>query len=123
MLTKLEAERRVANGIAYLNRTEPGWVRRIDLEIFDLTSPCNCVLGQLFGRMSNHAVETDDGMPVLLDGSCACDCGFDCRGDDELSLAEDIEPVWIAAIRALQHPVELPAVRSHQPVGEYAIAK
>lgn len=38
---------RVAAGAAFLDKREPGWDRRIDLDRLDLESACACVLGQL----------------------------------------------------------------------------
>lgn len=38
-----------ARGARYLDRTMPGWWRRVDPTDLDLGCPCNCVLGQLEG--------------------------------------------------------------------------
>lgn len=39
----------VAAGAAYLDDTNPGWWRRINLDRLDLSSTCRCILGQLDG--------------------------------------------------------------------------
>jgi hypothetical protein len=40
---------RVANGIAYLNKNDPGWQERVDLSELNIDSCRDCVLGQLYG--------------------------------------------------------------------------
>lgn len=49
-MPELTVEQRVANGMAWLDVNKPGWERRINLTTFDLTDPCLCVLGQVFGN-------------------------------------------------------------------------
>jgi len=46
-------EARVAAGIAYLNKTEPGWRTRIDLETLDISHDCHCAFAQLYGRFTD----------------------------------------------------------------------
>ena len=36
-------------GAEFLDEDFPGWADRIDVDRLDLTSGCDCVLGQLFG--------------------------------------------------------------------------
>jgi hypothetical protein len=43
-------EERVARGAAWLDEQEPGWARQVDLARLALSSPCRCVLGQLYGE-------------------------------------------------------------------------
>ena len=38
---------RVARGAAYLDKVHPTWVDEVNLDILDLASGCNCVLGQI----------------------------------------------------------------------------
>lgn len=40
---------RVAAGAAWLDEHEPGWIKRIDIGVLDISSCANCVLGQVFG--------------------------------------------------------------------------
>jgi hypothetical protein len=44
--------KRVAAGAAFLDKHEPGWVERIDLDRLNLNHTCNCVLGQAFADKS-----------------------------------------------------------------------
>jgi len=39
-----------ALGAQLLDEERPGWAREIDLEMLNMASPCNCVLGQIFGH-------------------------------------------------------------------------
>jgi hypothetical protein len=45
---------RVAKGAALLDREEPGWEQRIDLETLALDDPCKCILGQLFSQTDDE---------------------------------------------------------------------
>ena len=44
----------VERGAALLDERKPGWDRKVDLEKLDLYSPCNCVLGQVYGDRLSH---------------------------------------------------------------------
>jgi hypothetical protein len=57
---------RVAAGTAFLDEHSPGWADRIDLVTFDLSSPCRCVLGQVYAEAAS-AYEGDDD-DLVLDG-------------------------------------------------------
>jgi hypothetical protein len=48
-MAELTVEQRVAKGLEWLDVNKPGWLDRINLTTFDLTDPCLCVLGQVFG--------------------------------------------------------------------------
>lgn len=39
---------RVARGVAWLDATVPEWWAKVELLGFNINSPCNCVLGQVF---------------------------------------------------------------------------
>ena len=41
------ARRRAERGAALLDSKYPGWESHIKIEMLDLSSPCNCILGQL----------------------------------------------------------------------------
>lgn len=41
---------RVAAGAAYLDQHQPGWDAQIDLDRLNISSACDCVLGQLYGQ-------------------------------------------------------------------------
>lgn len=49
---------RVAKGVALLDKTLAGWDGRIDLDRLDLSSTCDCILGQEFEAHSD--VDMDD---------------------------------------------------------------
>jgi hypothetical protein len=51
---------RVAAGAAWLDEHEPGWVADIDLDRLLLSSPCRCVLGQLYGSYYTAPVKYYD---------------------------------------------------------------
>lgn len=48
-MTIEEARERVSRGAAWLDKTYPHWVEKIDLGVLDLSDKCFCVLGQLEG--------------------------------------------------------------------------
>jgi hypothetical protein len=51
---------RVTAGAEFLDRVEPGWDRRIDLDVLDLGACDACVIGQLAG------VEAERGVAALV---------------------------------------------------------
>lgn len=62
-LTAEETERAresVLRGAAVLDKVEPGWELKIDLAELNLSSGCQCVLGQVYG-------EYDEGCEVLFE--------------------------------------------------------
>lgn len=64
-------EKSVERGAAYLDRVNPGWDKRIDLDNFSIGTYERCVLGQLHGGYQK-------GMGVLgLGPREAWRCGFD----------------------------------------------
>jgi hypothetical protein len=42
----------VKRGARLLDQREPGWARKVKLTKLDLSNPCLCVLGQIYGRFS-----------------------------------------------------------------------
>jgi hypothetical protein len=93
----------VRRGAELLDRVQPGWADRIDLDRLDLGSDCECVLGQLYGGPD------DDEDPSYLVGrrtlgltttEAAAEYGFtvDYSGDP-WSWAE-LDRLWMAEIRA-----------------------
>ena len=56
-MTDLTIEQRVANGAAYLDKILPDWLDQIDLAVFDVASPCNCVLGQVYGNFDDSPID------------------------------------------------------------------
>ena len=43
-----DIQERVQRGIEWLDANVPGWVSRVEVKQFDITSACSCVLGQVF---------------------------------------------------------------------------
>lgn len=63
---------RVARGAAWLDNARPNWFREIDLSRLVMTSPCECVIGQLFGDYNDFI----DGDLVEGGFSTETDWGF-----------------------------------------------
>lgn len=40
---------RVEAGARWLDANRPGWVQRINLDTLDITDPCGCIIGQVYG--------------------------------------------------------------------------
>jgi hypothetical protein len=51
---------RVQAGATWLDEHRPGWVADIDLDRLLLSSPCRCVLGQLYGSYYDAPVKYYD---------------------------------------------------------------
>ena len=71
-------QKAVRRGARMLDKIEPGWFNRIDLDTFDLSSSCLCVLGQMF-EPEVHAMGADG----------AYDFVAECYDDDP-----DFNPDW-----------------------------
>jgi len=52
---------RVENGVQWLDENMPGWLTAIDLNRLRLSSPCRCILGQLYGEYMDRPDELDNG--------------------------------------------------------------
>ena len=59
MMTQADATARVAKGAKLLDEVRPGWAGRINLDTLQMSSVCNCVLGQQDGTFYR-------GMQTLL---------------------------------------------------------
>ena len=46
--------RAVVRGALWLDAIRPDWFREISLRILDLTDPCTCILGQLYGEETSE---------------------------------------------------------------------
>lgn len=49
MTTQATTRARVRRGVALLDADMPGWRDRIDLTTLEITDPCHCVIGQVYG--------------------------------------------------------------------------
>jgi hypothetical protein len=86
---------RVKAGAALLDREEPGWEQRINLETLNLEESCCCVLGQLFQGYSTGVARLD------LDLEAEFSLGFyrfDPASDREYSW-DSLTRAWKALIR------------------------
>lgn len=80
---------RVTRGAALLERFDPGWWQRINLDELALDSPCHCILGQLYYDDQNPQASYLAGvawvrsvMPTRSAADTADeDCGFDESGE------------------------------------------
>jgi hypothetical protein len=81
---------RVARGVAWLDDNVLGWQNRIDVGQLILSSPCRCVLGQLFGEYMDAPL-VDEGGDVA-----GADYGFNAYGHSPERDAEyvDLEVEW-----------------------------
>lgn len=80
-MTELTHEQRVARGAALLDRVNPGWWKRIDLERLSLGSCKRCVLGQLYGEYAIDAFRAL-GLPDNDAGDEQAEHGFTFRWDE-----------------------------------------
>jgi hypothetical protein len=91
--TKAEAASRVARGVKWLDEAVPDWRSKIDLQELDLTSECNCVLGQLFG---DFFTPLDNGT-LTMDEAIAC--GFDeYEAENDSTGWENLAYEWLLAV-------------------------
>ena len=49
-MAELSIAERVANGVKWLDENRPSWIAEVNPDTLALQSPCDCVLGQLFGN-------------------------------------------------------------------------
>jgi hypothetical protein len=81
---------RVAAGAARLDKHEPGWADRIDLDQLDLSSDCRCVLGQLHG-------DYGDGLAALcieFGTGASRELGFNYAVGDPDDLTAELTAAW-----------------------------
>lgn len=87
---------RVRNGAEWLDENRPGWVNEIDLGRLELTSPCLCILGQLWGNYWSAVREMSLGDTAPL--------GFEVRPHllvaDRVAEVDDLEGEWRRVIEA-----------------------
>lgn len=90
----------VERGALLLDEHAPGWWRRIDLKTFQLTEPCLCVLGQIYGNYYDACADVFKwGENFATREKQTKRFGFSM----ESSRNEDWEPLqaeWVALIRA-----------------------
>ena len=72
-----EYAERVARGVLWLDHMHEGWVDKIDLDLLNLNSVYNCILGQMTGSHYWHAMGTLVGI-----NDHAADMGFNVYNDE-----------------------------------------
>ena len=101
---------RVARGAALLDEKIPGWDSRIDLDVLDIDSCAQCILGQVFAAESSYypvARGFGAGIDELgLDDSVIEDLGF----DDTDGLITQVSAEWRRVIT--ERRVRVPTART-----------
>lgn len=104
MISRADAEARVARGAAHLDTVRPGWEKLIDVGTLSIGSCVDCILGQIFRREADDANRNPFGYGLSAvgwwdDGEAHGVAGF-LLGQD-MKVTQD---AWIAAIAARLHP-------------------
>ena len=96
---------RVARGVKWLDAKHPGWEDKVDLEAFNIMSPCRCVLGFVLAADDEWMNGFDAGENALADdGLSAGSLGFDALCTDEPGWSDDdfqqLQAAWTAVLQA-----------------------
>lgn len=96
---QLEMQIRVDLGAALLDEKVPGWRTKVDLDIFELRSTEDCILGQVFG---DYGVGTRE---LGLNREAQAAHGFDLKVEDYLSdeeyyLFSLLEDAWYMELKS-----------------------
>lgn len=95
---------RVQRGAAWLDEKIPGWEQQIDLDLLDVGSVENCILGQLgHGRVGSMAEEC----LCRACGHLGARLGFEAEGDHSQRYAEygRLTIAWDAVITWRRRPI------------------
>lgn len=79
---------RVAAGVALLDREQPGWDSKVNLDTLNIASSWNCVLGQLYGD------ELTGGKALDLKWVVAVRCGFDRHSGELRVVFDELTDEW-----------------------------
>jgi len=101
----LDLQKRVKEGIGYLNYNKKGWLNKIDLEILNLQSEHSCVLGQTFDGFWNKVIEAmEKPQKNKLTFDQAVKYGFALSNEDNINGWYDyLTRVWYVEIFKLKH--------------------
>ncbi len=94
---------RVQNGVNLLNDYAGDWFWMVNLDLLDITSPEECILGQLFGSFQNGTRDLGfsyDQYTQSLNGFEMVDSEY--RSEHVASIQAQIEDEWRIAISALR---------------------
>jgi hypothetical protein len=121
------AAERVAAGSAWLDEHRPGWWKRIDTHVLDLSSCVTCVLGQEFAvearRTGSHRSGYGYGAAQLIDDPDAPDdeaalLGFDIPSPYRDEGYAELTAAWLDEIErrraADQQPADVAAGLGHE---------
>lgn len=110
MISKDEAEARVAQGAAYLDRQRPGWHDQIDDGTLTLSDSCLCVVGQLGGGAWNLR-----RLGLSQEEAIACGMNLNEPGWADFRMAggtveqwyQPLQDAWVTAIASRRWPVSV----------------
>lgn len=99
----------VEAGAQFLDRIEPGWFKKIEIDIFDISDGCNCILGQIHGDYIDGLIETGiykdkEEWLNTYNMNRECDLGFDSEDMGVFSLNE-LDLAWIHEIQLRLTPL------------------
>jgi len=95
-----ELQQRVQRGMTLLDKEYPGWREKINLAYLDLSSGCDCVLGQVYGHYIEGSHEiglvmTDEEEPYTPEEAAALDShGF----NSPSCSCEELTEAWKQAL-------------------------
>ena len=98
-ITEKEFEDRVNRGIKHLNSIgagSPGWLDKIDLDILDMSTYENSILGMVYGDYMTGLKAIAKNSPYRM-----WYYGFDLKGS-ELNLAKELDRIWTRRIKELR---------------------
>lgn len=84
MRTHEQLQAAVDRGAAWLDEYEPYWWKHIELATFDISSPCRCVLGQVYAIEASAESCYSDGFEY------ACGKLFKQASDDDINMGFDV---------------------------------
>jgi hypothetical protein len=94
---------RVTRGAEMLDRLCCGWAGKIDLRVFDLSSCCRCVLGQIFGNFPDgiESIGLANGLDLdtIHKTETNADNGFDKYEFEDWDVMDHLTAAWRDAIR------------------------
>jgi len=87
-------EKEISNGVEFLNKVNPGWYNKINLEKFSINSDTCCVLGQVYGSYSEAVTNLNIDYDQRI-SYCFTSC-------EKYPFTEQINQEWKERIKNLQ---------------------
>lgn len=97
----ITVQERVQKGVEFLNEAAPEWWKVIDLGRLNLHSPCDCVLGQLFGDFG-RALGDELDLSHTQSRILGFDIAFELEPDLKLTEYQQLTQAWKEAITQLR---------------------